>query len=441
MKEFDFDELDRAVNSLMEKSGQQKTQTDDNRQSVAIPRQDVAVRSSHPQTQTVTEPESVKIFKPAVAAPKPKNSYEPQVNTEASPTEAVTQTRPIDRVAVGASNIHQRMQFSSVSRREKATETHELSTPEKSQTKTISSTEDTSVAQVAADHSSEQDQPVNQQISRNPVIPHRTGRFMDMKPPGHQTKTQLAPSKKPSRQGITLQPTVGTPVADVVKQDAHHNNVEPTVFDTVEPKSLDNITLDAPSVPHEDTYQDAPSNTEPAPTTLGVSDFSAFLTDVKPEKRPLNTATTAMSDEADQTHDDVGEIPESDNHAVSEQLQVKPADAGLSEEFNSRLLEIESGEGEKLLESGTEQASETIQPRAVETTPIRPTGPTSIPRQYDELPSSGPHNNGAIFDTATYHKPLEHPAKKSHGFLWVFLILIVIFAGAALGAAVYMGYL
>jgi len=64
-------------------------------------------------------------------------------------------------------------------------------------------------------------------------------------------------------------------------------------------------------------------------------------------------------------------------------------------------------------------------------------GPTSISQQYKEEPSTGDQVSGAIFDTATYHQPLSHPVKKKSGWLWVIGIIIVLLVGAAGGAALY----
>lgn len=71
--------------------------------------------------------------------------------------------------------------------------------------------------------------------------------------------------------------------------------------------------------------------------------------------------------------------------------------------------------------------------------PVTPKGPISIPQQYREEPSTGDKGNGAIYDTDTYHhQPLAHPKKKKSGWLWVVWILLILAVGAACGAALYM---
>lgn len=61
----------------------------------------------------------------------------------------------------------------------------------------------------------------------------------------------------------------------------------------------------------------------------------------------------------------------------------------------------------------------------------------SIPKQYLEKPSSGDNASGSIFDTKHYHKPVAHPAEQKSGWLWVIVIIVLIVVGALLGAAAY----
>lgn len=69
--------------------------------------------------------------------------------------------------------------------------------------------------------------------------------------------------------------------------------------------------------------------------------------------------------------------------------------------------------------------------------PIVPTGPISIPQQYREEPSTGDKESGAIYDTDTYHQPLAHPKKKKSGWMWVIWIVLFLAVGAAGGAALF----
>lgn len=62
---------------------------------------------------------------------------------------------------------------------------------------------------------------------------------------------------------------------------------------------------------------------------------------------------------------------------------------------------------------------------------------TSIVQQYHEEPSTGDQENGSIYDTDSYHQPLLHPAKKKSGWMWVVWIVLILLVGAGSGAALY----
>lgn len=63
-------------------------------------------------------------------------------------------------------------------------------------------------------------------------------------------------------------------------------------------------------------------------------------------------------------------------------------------------------------------------------------GPTSITQQYKEKPSTGDQTSGAIYNTDAYHKSLVRPAKKKSGWMWVFYIIILIVVGIGVGVGV-----
>ncbi len=66
-----------------------------------------------------------------------------------------------------------------------------------------------------------------------------------------------------------------------------------------------------------------------------------------------------------------------------------------------------------------------------------PKGPGSIPQQYREEQSTASQESGAIYDTDSYHQPLAHPAKQKSGWMWVVWILLILVVGGGSGAAIY----
>lgn len=105
----------------------------------------------------------------------------------------------------------------------------------------------------------------------------------------------------------------------------------------------------------------------------------------------------------------------------------------IPEELRSDLLSIESG--------NMPESTDALLPITPgEVTPARddtPTGPTAITQQYKEEPSTGDQQSGSIFDTKSYHKPLAHPAKKKSGWGWIPWIFIFIVLGGGVGLGVY----
>lgn len=494
MSEFDFDELDRAVSSLMKKAAPEQVGQTANDQPEKTTREAFGDASKPAPVQAAVEsvdaPASVKVFTPSSAARKDDTTATMQKDPAAvsssapSETEAATVTDPVRRDPTQASAIHQRF-IGSASRpltpKQDQRAADEYDAPVSQATEnsdTISSKRTPSEVSAQARVAASQSQTPTMSAEENStddrprhVIPHRTGRFMDMKPTSVMAKkSPLAPpSKRPTHAGVTIAPRhSAAPVMDAVKPEATDNGVDKmaeapneTHASFTEPAKKPTFDFSLLSDPEAATKEqrteqaheatdaaDEPAKThdEPeskAPTTLGQTDYSAFLTDAKPEKRPLGGGVTTDSTVADE----VNEAPATQtSHTVKQ-----PA---IHEEFNEALMAIESGdiekslpagEPEKLLESGTgtkTSSTPVVTPApSMQMTPVRPQGPISIPKQYDEQPSTGPEDNGAIFDTATYHQPLEHPAKKSHGWVWVLLIVLVIALGAGIGAALYLGYL
>ena len=66
-----------------------------------------------------------------------------------------------------------------------------------------------------------------------------------------------------------------------------------------------------------------------------------------------------------------------------------------------------------------------------------PTGPSSISQQYTEKPSTTAEP-GAIFDTESYHQPITAKVKKRSGAWTVLWIVLLVLAGAGAGAAFYL---
>ncbi|HSW78271.1 MAG TPA: hypothetical protein VLG36_05730 [Candidatus Chromulinivoraceae bacterium] len=312
----------------------------------------------------------------------------------------------------------------------------------------------------------------------------RAGRFMDVVHPSSDMNTKK-PDMPVSRQGVTIEPRNNAPLIQEVSPVKSVTPSSEPVVRKEEPAASNpggseipsqSVEASAPAsdwpdpldiVPHaslkndEDEKEKTPEppieapqaeaeDLSPAPLT------SPFLPDAKVEKRPLGGISTNTSTPAEEPVAPVWEKPEEDEPKTVDdpnaQLPANPSDVEplLPEELSNDLMAVEAdtthdslkeahdatkdveAEPEKMPEPKTEKA----EPHQEKTEPVS-TGPTSIPQQYHEEPSTGDQKNGSIYDTDSYHQPLAHPAKKKSGWLWVLWIVIILVIGAGAGAALY----
>lgn len=163
---------------------------------------------------------------------------------------------------------------------------------------------------------------------------------------------------------------------------------------------------------------------------------SPFLPDAKVDKRPLGAYPGAMPDPIDMATPDSDQNQPSDAHVASEASQdaiegesVHETVAPSSSEATTAAAEVENETATSL----DEQLANTD----TDTTSAQPAAGGSIAQQYAEQPSSGDQTNGAIYDTATYHKAVDAPAphKKASIWTWIIWALVLTTVGAAGGAA------
>lgn len=280
----------------------------------------------------------------------------------------------------------------------------------------------------------------------------RRGQFMDMIHPSSDMKKAATPGVK--REGITIQPSPTQPHEEMVASPAptendttsepEPNDEQPLVIesddsppetptDTTDevaypdpmeftgrdeatdhtPNSSieepESTTQNDPVVDTSDQHQDMPVDDEPL--------SSPFLPDAKVEKRPLGSQDiSTVSTEAE---------------GDSAPPVILPAELGTEvlaiESTGGTHSEIES-EAEQDISPSPEPVMDT--PAASDTTQ---TG--SIAQQYAEKPSTSATSTGAIYDTDTYHQPLDHTPKKRSILGIVIWMLSLILIGAAAAAA------
>lgn len=286
-----------------------------------------------------------------------------------------------------------------------------------------------------------------QSASRVSLAERRGGRFMDVVHPSSDMKRQNL-SETPSRQGLTIEPRAGMPSAPEVSDPILVQ--APSALMTEESDSLSAVVTEKHPAPDSqwpdplDMLEETPpagsqatqdSSTvettaaEPEPATEPIKPMATpFLSDAKVEKRPLGGVVSA-----DQS-DDISNTTEPDFEDTDSQLPPEPTEIEmpLPEELSTDLIAIES---DNATVSQVTPAAEPVSEKPA--SEPASAGPSSIQQQYKEEPSTGDQTSGAIFDTATYHQPLAHPARKNMSWLWIVAIIVVLLLGAAGGAALY----
>lgn len=276
-------------------------------------------------------------------------------------------------------------------------------------------------------------------VTAKPVVPtqQKAGRFMDVVHPSSDMKRGAL--AKVSREGVTITPAAVSPEEPAQPSD----EVSPASASGASLQPSDTTGNLPLSAAPELTLDDDTSSVDPTPSTPEPAEplSSPFLPDAKVEKRPLGSepptgapmAAPEMQAAEPPVAIDSGVNAKKDESSVMDNITdpVKTDDdltMHVPEEFQNELLAVE-----KNTDAVVPGEKETL----ITPAPESMLGVASIPKQYQEKPSTNDAKSGAIYDTDHYHKPLAHPPKKSSGWLWVIAIVVIIALGAGAGAFVY----
>lgn len=320
-----------------------------------------------------------------------------------------------------------------------------------------------------------------------PVATRRnSGRFMDVMHPSSDMRTTLIMPDRVSRQGTTIhltppavhtpdRPVVSEPVAVVDPQPAIEarplvpENVPEAWPDPINFSEKVEINLPVPIDDKEPVDDDIDRISDDIDNTLKSTpeiQESPFLSGAKVTKRPLGAFSGDNPIEYIETNpvnpEVVAEKVQASGNIISNNNSSQiDVDMPLPAELRGDLLSIEAAsEAEISAAVAAAQPVVTAPPVAVPRPAAAPApvvvqssetlanntapkpnpvadGPTSIAQQYQEKPNTGDQNSAAIYDTAAYHKAIVGKSnKKSHLFLiiWVLSLLAV---GAGVGAGIY----
>lgn len=422
MTDIDFDELDRAVNSLMSKQQEKNSMDAEVKHDVETPSME---EKKTIETSTVGSSFAPPVtpFAPALDAPSPSST------TSASSVESKAELQaPQDSLAEKPEIIS--APAATVAPSSTLDQTPD-STPKENKTSPV--------------------------ITRRP-----TGRFMDVVRPSSVNNIQKSASSAPSRTGVSIQPSAD--LVDVVNMTGKTSPIEEEL--SAVDNQLDSLD-DAPDlkdIQNESAFaaiEDAPveelSLTDKIAQSLSESNDSVaspapeplespFIANVEVEKRPLGAVDqNAMEYETD-VEEDESESGSADledmklNHQYNSDLSNHTMDKEALSEAPDSMMDL-SPEIIAIEEAGIPGASEMNE--TVDSEPnTQPSLPNSksddTPQQYsseNEMVDSEPAPMFAAVSTEV--KPPRSEEKKKTGLLTLLLIILFLVVGVAGGAVSY----
>lgn len=198
----------------------------------------------------------------------------------------------------------------------------------------------------------------------------------------------------------------------------------------------------AATVPSDTSHQEsgeAPSEQIPTEVVDEVAQpavdaplSSPFLPDAKVEKRPLGMPVPVELEQQLEPAPSPTEQREEETSPANEaESQINPV-VPLPSELQSDILALESSNSQPIAEATTATQAETPTV-GVESMAVG----GSIPQQYQEQQRSSTGDSTPIYDTSTHTQPLEKPKKKKSPLVLVVVVLVLALVGGLAGAAYY----
>lgn len=347
MKDFDFDELDRAVNSVLatKETKTDAAPTDDPQQGVQTI--DQPNDNSVPVTAVPAEADGSEADSDALAEVSDHEADENEVRVSVNDTPDESQSVHVTTDAVGTDDV-----------------SHSADTDEHDDSSDDAAVEPDHTDEMTVDDASVTPPSDEAGESAAPLdtIPVKRGRFMDMVAPGSVTEDL---SKKPlqPRGGMTISPSSDFVAAtNASVEDAEAFSQEPNQTDLATPIVESEVEPDITAVTNDDSVQaeqtlaehmesleKEETSSEPATETVDETPVAPlttpasaipFIPDVPVEKRPLNSlagdATESDSDTKDET-------PGSLEEAQISQDETVPS-SNAPEALHKEIMAIESTE-------------------------------------------------------------------------------------------------
>lgn len=431
MTDIDFDELDRAVNSLMNKqqeakaSAEAKTETEP----------DVLTSTQPVQPDPPVSVANTSFTPPATSAPvAPVATPAPTPAAPASKTESEPSLTPASAPAPHPVEDSQPVASSSV-----------LTSPPES-TPIISRT--TGLA--AKD------------IKSSPAITRRpTGRFMDVVRPSSTAANPKSAAPMPSRTGVSLQPSAD--LVDVVNMngkslatgedsqdiDTQSDNLDNTpdlkdieqsesAFAAIENAPIEELANDSAAEEHSLTNKIAQSlaanNESDVPVAAPLE--SPFIANVEVEKRPLGAANRMTENSETISEEDDAETTGTEEMKLEHQYNTGLADYSTDKEIISDAPDSLNDLNPEIIaieEAGIPESPETEKESGNNSSAKTPSAGGTSSEVQDVGPEPAPMFAAASIEV----KPSSDKEKKKSGALTALLIVLFLAIGVAGGAISY----
>ena len=407
MTDIDFDELDRAVSSLMDKQREK-------------------------EAPVVANENNSEVSMPASVEEKPAS--ENSIGTSFAPP--VTPFTPSSAVSTPLSSISQP--------EAKKDSSSDNTIPKEIDSPTSEKVASDSVANRAPGMAASE-------VKAAPVIARRsTGRFMDVVRPSSVSTIQKPAAPAPSRTGTTIQPSPD--LVDVISANNRHSAVRKEMSDIVaQPDNLSD-TPDLKDVHNESTFaeiEDAPaeelsltdkiaqslavSNSESPATPMTTPLESPFIANVEVEKRPLGSVSQTMANSEMNSDEDVSMSADSEDVKLEHQYNTNLSNYSMSEnslgdvsdspmDLSPEIIAIEEA---GVPEDSDDKISTDIDSSLIESS------------ELSEKETMEPEPAPMFAAVSTEVKPSVDKEKKKSGLLIALLIVLFLAIGMAGGAVSY----
>ncbi len=408
MTDIDFDELDRAVSSLMDKQREKEAP---------------AVANENNSEVSISAPVEEK--------PVSENS----IGTSFAPP--VTPFTPSSVVSTPLSSIS-RPEAKKDSSSDNTTPNKEVDSP--ANEKVANDSIANRAPGVAAS-----------EVKAAPVIARRsTGRFMDVVRPSSVSAIQKPAAPAPSRTGTTIQPSPD--LVDVISANNRHSAVRKEMSDMVAQSDNLSNTPDLKDVHNESTFaeiEDVPAEelslTDKIAQSLAVSNNEApaipmttplespFIANVEVEKRPLGSVNQVMTNSEMNSDEDMSMSADSEDIKLEHQYNTNLSNYSMSEnslgdvpdspmDLSPEIIAIEEA---GVPEDSDDKMSTDIDSSLIESSEL----------SEKETMDSEPAPMFAAVSTGV--KPSADKEKKKSGLLIALLIVLFLAIGMAGGAVSY----